>query len=156
MLAERHPTQHHQPSISSWTKSTQSFSNFSEHLSSMAGLPKYRKHWSESQRKTLVRSDHRSHGWSMLIHLTHLSHTHSYTFVRHRRHFPGKTQGGVTFIIGTDLLHPGDCLPTLRDPVDEGGGGGAGLVLLRLPHELPHRDHPRHLDASQQVCLHLF
>ena len=156
MLAERHPTQHHQPSISSWTKSTQSFSNFSEHLSSMAGLPKYRKHWSESQRKTLVRSDHRSHGWSMLIHLTHLSHTHSYTFVRHRRHFPGKTEGGVTFIIGTDLLHPGDCLPTLWDPVDEGGGGGAGLVLLRLPHELPHSDHTRHLDASQQVCIHLF
>ena len=58
--------------------------------------------------------------------------------------------------LDSHLFDPVDRLATVRDPVDEGGGGGAGLVLLRLPHELPHRDHPRHLDASQQVCLHLF
>ena len=53
------------------------------------------------------------------------------------------------FIILTDLLDPGDRLPALRDPVDEGGRGGAGLVLPSLPHKLPHRDHPGHRDASQ-------
>lgn len=51
------------------------------------------------------------------------------------------------------LLDPGDSLPTLRDPVMEGGGGRAGLVVPRLPHKLIHTDKARHRGASRHVTL---
>ena len=42
--------------------------------------------------------------------------------------------------LDSHLFDPGDRLATVRDPVDEGGCGGARLVFPRLPHEVPHRD----------------
>ena len=42
--------------------------------------------------------------------------------------------------LDSHLFDPVDRLATVRDPVHEGGGGGARLVLPSLPHEVPHRD----------------
>ena len=49
-------------------------------------------------------------------------------------------QSGHSTVSQSYLLLSGHALPTGGDPLAEGGGGGAGLVLPRLPHELGHTD----------------
>ena len=51
------------------------------------------------------------------------------------------------------LIYLGDGLPALRDPGDEGGGGGRGEVLPRLADELRHGDDPRHRAVSSLLAL---